>query len=361
MIDFLIVGGGIAGLSTGARLAPHGKVVVLEAESATAYHSTGRSAALFEAKYGLPSTLALNHASADFLWTHDGGFLSDRGLMLLGLDSDRDAFEHDKKVMELEEISVSDAKLRVPILNENVVKRAAFHAGAYDIDTHKLTECFAATIRANGGDVLVNQAFQSAGFDGKGWSIQTENAEFQARKLVNAAGAWADQVAAKAGITPLGLQPYRRSMARIPAPGGHDLSDWPMIFGAAESWYAKPDAGCLLVSPAEEDPVEPFDAWAEDMVLAEGLAKYEAAMTEPVTRMLANWAGLRTFAPDRSLVIGPEPANRAFIWVAGMGGYGIQSSPAYSQLAADLVTGQTPEIAADIVAQLTPERLRSGA
>ena len=134
-----------------------------------------------------------------------------------------------------------------------------------------------------------------------------------------------------------------------------------MIFGAAESWYAKPDAGCLLVSPAEEDPVEPFDAWAEDMVLAEGLAKYEAAMTEPVTRMLANWAGLRTFAPDRSLVIGPEPANRAFIWVAGMGGYGIQSSPAYSQLAADLVTGQTPEIKADIVAQLTPERLRSGA
>jgi glycine/D-amino acid oxidase-like deaminating enzyme len=147
-------------------------------------------------------------------------------------------------------------------------------------------------------------------------------------------------------------------MARIPAPGGHDVARWPMLFGTGESWYAKPDAGALIVSPAEEHPMEPHDAWPEDIVLAEGLARYEAHVTEPVTRLLASWAGLRTFAPDRVLVLGPDPDMPDFVWVAGQGGYGFQSSQGAAQLVADLVGGRPPELDAATVAALRPDRLR---
>ena len=174
--------------------------------------------------------------------------------------------------------------------------------------------------------------------------------------LVNAAGAWVDQVAAMAGVQPLGFTPNRRSMARIPAPGGHDISGWPMVFGAGETWYAKPDAGALIVSPAEEHPQEPHDAWADDMVLAEGLARYEEFVIEPVTRMISNWAGLRTFSPDRVPVIGRDLREPSFFWLAGQGGYGFQSCPAASRLAADLIGGRQTEIGADLVAALNPAR-----
>jgi glycine/D-amino acid oxidase-like deaminating enzyme len=145
-------------------------------------------------------------------------------------------------------------------------------------------------------------------------------------------------------------------MARIAAPAGHDVTHWPMVFGAGEDWYAKPDAGALIVSPAEEHPSTPHDAYADDMVLAEGLARYEEHMTAPVTRMLANWAGLRTFSPDRQLVLGPAPQDGAFIWCAGQGGYGFQTSPAASQLLADLVAGIAPALDATTVTALSPAR-----
>jgi glycine/D-amino acid oxidase-like deaminating enzyme len=159
-----------------------------------------------------------------------------------------------------------------------------------------------------------------------------------------------------AGVAPLGFTPLRRSMARIPAPGGHDVSRWPMIFGAGETWYAKPDAGALIVSPAEEEHCAPHDAFADDMVLAEGLARYEEMVTEPVTRMLANWAGLRTFSPDRVPVIGFDVAQPGFFWLAGQGGYGFQSAPAASKMAADLVLGQATGLDAGLVAALSPAR-----
>jgi D-arginine dehydrogenase len=165
-----------------------------------------------------------------------------------------------------------------------------------------------------------------------------------------------DDVAWMAGVQPLGFTPLRRSMARIPAPGGHDVTHWPMLFGPGEDWYAKPDAGALIVSPAEEHPMAPHDAFADDMVLAEGLARYEAMVTEPVTRLLSNWAGLRTFSPDRVLVIGRDVRRPDFIWCAGQGGYGFQTAAAASRLLADLVAGRAPELDAGLVAQLSPAR-----
>jgi D-arginine dehydrogenase len=217
---------------------------------------------------------------------------------------------------------------------------------------------FAREIRRNGGEVRTSAPVTAIEREADGWRVTARGETFTAARLVNAAGAWADGVAEMAGIAPLGIVPHRRSMARLPAPDGLDVSSWPMFFGVGEAWYAKPDAGALLVSPADEDAVEPHDAWADDMVLAEGLARYESKVRTPVTRLLSSWAGLRSFAPDRNLVLGPEPGDPSFIWCAGQGGYGFQTAPAASQLIADLTLGRAPALAPEIVAQLTPDRLR---
>ena len=357
MTDFIVIGGGIAGISAGARLSEIGQVTVLERESALGYHASGRSAALFEENYGRPSTIALNRASRSFHMTAHGGFLSSRGLMLIGRDDTADAFAADLKAMKLNEISPAEARELIPILAPSVT-RAALDTEAWDIDTDRLIQTFAATIRHNGGTVTTSAPVHKITRTARGWDVHAGENTHAARHLVNAAGAWVDEIAAMAGIAPLGFTPLRRSMARIPAPGGRDVSRWPMLFGPGEDWYAKPDAGALIVSPAEEDPCEPMDAWADDMVLAEGLARYEAHVTEPVTRMLSNWAGLRTFAPDRQLVIGPSHEDPAFFWHAGQGGYGFQTAPAASLLLADLAGGRPPEVGAEIAAALSPARFR---
>ncbi|MCG6903404.1 MAG: FAD-binding oxidoreductase [Rhodobacter sp.] len=356
MTDFLIIGGGIAGISAAARLSALGDVTVLEAEDALGYHASGRSAAMFVETYGKPSIIVLNRASKDYLMTANGGVLSPRGLLLLGGEETREVFLQDMKDMSLHGISVDEARGYVPILDPGAVTMAAHYADAWDIDTDLLLQNFARTARANGGKIITRARVEQIARTADGWQVTTSTGAHQGRILVNAAGAWVDQIAVLAGIAPLGVTPYRRSMARIPAPAGLDVTTWPMMFGPGESWYAKPDAGALLVSPADEDPCEPHDAWADDMVLAEGLARYEAAVTEPVTRLLGNWAGLRSFSPDHSLVIGPAPDDPTFFWLAGQGGYGMQTSPAASHLAADLIAGRAPEIDAATVAALSPER-----
>jgi glycine/D-amino acid oxidase-like deaminating enzyme len=233
---------------------------------------------------------------------------------------------------------------------------AGFADHAWDIDTDLLLQGFAREARASGGEIFTGAGVTAITRLPSGWQVETPKGAFRGRMLVNAAGAWADRVAERAGVRPLGLTPLRRSMARVPAPGGHDLRQWPMIFGAGESWYAKPDAGALIISPAEEDPVEPHDAWADDMVLAEGLARYEEMVTEPVTRLLTSWAGLRTFTPDRVLAIGPDRREPSFVWLAGQGGYGFQTSPAASLLVADLISGRPTSLDAATVAALDPKR-----
>ena len=358
MLDFAVIGGGIAGISAAARLAPHGEVVVFERESALGYHASGRSAALFEERYGLASTIALNRASREIHRTIEGGVLSPRGLMLVSSGDDTELFARDLAAMELPEITPAEAKAIVPILRSDRLARAAFHEEAWDIDTDRLIQAFARLARQNGGRIVTKTAVTAIERTMTGWRLTAGDDAIEARILVNAAGAWADGIATLSGITPIGLKPLRRSMARIPAPGGHDMSRWPMILAAGETWYAKPDAGQLLVSPADEDLVEPHDAWADDLTIAEGLARYEAMVDTPVTRVTATWAGLRTFSPDKSLVIGPDPEDAAFFWCAGQGGYGMQTSPAAAECLAAHVTGASHTLDRDVVAQLAPARFR---
>lgn len=353
MIDFLIIGGGIAGISAAARLSALGSVVVLEQESALGYHASGRSAALYERNYGKPSTIALNEASLQY--HQDTGVLGPRGFLLVGKSGEDAAFEADRDHMQLQDTSLSEAFALCPILDPAVLTRAAHDPDAWDIDTDRLLQSFAKTAKNNGAQIITGQSVAAIARTDTGWAAMTDKT-YDARCIVNAAGAWVDEIATLAGIAPLGFTPLRRSMGRIPAPAGHDVSGWPMIFGPGETWYAKPDAGALLVSPSEQDLVAPHDAFADDLVLAQGFARYEEYVTAPVTRLLSSWAGLRTFAPDRQLVLGPAPQDPTFIWCAGQGGYGMQSAPGASQLLADMISGASPVVAANHVAALSPAR-----
>ena len=356
MIDYLVIGGGIAGLSAGAGLAPHGSVVLVEAEDTLGHHTSGRSAALYEPSYGKPAVQALGRASYDGL--KDAGTLSPRGVMVVGLAGQEAAFEEDVAHMGLTEVTLDEAKALCPILDTDAITRAAYLEAVYDIDTDLLMQTYAKDIRANGGQVLTRHPVTAITRTAEGWSVTAGGTEFTAKHIVNAAGAWVDKIAEMAGIATIGFTPLRRSMARIPAPDGMDPATWPMVFGAGEEWYMKPDAGALIVSPAEEDPTEPHDAWADDMVLAEGLARFEENVTMEVTRLIANWAGLRTFSPDRVLVVGPDPLDETFFWCGGQGGYGFITAPAVRDLVEALVTGRDPIIGAEHIPALSPVRFR---
>ncbi|SIS73900.1 NAD(P)/FAD-dependent oxidoreductase [Phaeovulum vinaykumarii] len=357
--DFLIIGGGVAGISAAARLAPLGRVALLETEQSLGYHASGRSAALFEPRYGKRPVVELSFASEDYHARHNGGYLTPRGIMVVARPgAEAEAFEAEMAQMELPEISRDEARTILPILRPEMVARAGYATHAFDIDTDRLMADFLREARNHGAAVYTATPVQGIRRSLQGWAVTTPKGVFEGRILVNAAGAWVDRIAQMAGVAPLGFTPLRRSMARIPAPGGHDVSTWPMTLNVGETWHCKPDAGALIVSPADQDPAEPHDAWADDMVLAEGLARYEEMVTEPVTRLLANWAGLRTFAPDRVLVIGPDPTDPSFVWCAGQGGYGFQTAPGASALLADLMAGRPSELDGETVAALAPGRFR---
>jgi D-arginine dehydrogenase len=356
MLDFVIIGGGIAGISAAARLSEHGSALVLERETHLAYHTSGRSAALYEKNYGSPSTIALAKAARGEWNDLLSGVLSPRGFMLVCLRGEEAQFETDRRHMRLTELTMAEAKALVPILKTDEVMRAAISTTAQDIDTDMMLQRFVRLLHTNGGQIETNQTVQAITKISDGWQIDTNKGQFTACKVINAAGAWGDEIAKLAGIPKIGLTPMRRSVARLAAPGGLNVQSWPMLFGPGERWYAKADAGALIVSLAEETPSPPMDAWAHDIDLAEALARYQDYVTEPVTRPISSWAGLRTFAPDRNLVLGPAPQDDSFVWVVGQGGYGFFTAPAASQFVADITLGQASTLSADIMAQLSPWR-----
>ena len=257
--DIIVIGGGIAGISAAACLSEHTQVTLKEAEKQLGYHASGRSAALIEVNYGAASVQALNRASIAHL--EEGGYLSPRGLMIVASQNEKAAFDSDLAAMGVVQITVQEALDFVPVLDPDTLAYAGYHADAHDIDTDRLMQDFARQLRSNGGTILTGQRVQAIRRVDNKWQIETESQTLEAKTVVNAAGAWADTIAGLAAVAPLGIVPHRRSMARIAAPGGHDTAGWPMFFGVGETWYAKPDAGALLVSPADEDPVEPHDAW----------------------------------------------------------------------------------------------------
>lgn len=349
--DILIIGAGAAGLGAAAHLAADARVVVLEAEPTPCYHSTGRSAAIFIKSYGPPGVRAATRASEAFFEAPPDGFaeaplLSPRGVLYVDpIGGALDAMIEATPGMHA--ISAEDAVARVPVLRRDLIVAASYEDDARDIDVDLLTNGFRRMMRAGRAELVVNARVTGLARAGGVWRLDTANGVYEAPIVINAAGGWAGGLAALAGASAITIQPKRRSAAIIPAPSGHDVGGWPMFGDAAEQWYARPTGGKLMVSPADADPVEACDIWPDDMVLAEGVHRFSEAVNFEVTRVERSWAGLRSFAPDGEPVVGFDTAVEGFFWLAGQGGYGIQTAPALSRLTADLILARTPAMGVD--------------
>jgi D-arginine dehydrogenase len=343
--DIIIIGAGIAGASVAAHLSTTRKVAILEMEGRPGYHTTGRSAASYEPNYGPPPMLAFTRASDTFFRNPPKGF-TDSPLL-----NHRDSLFFEAKGQEqntisllalsagLKEISEHDAKQRFPILRDGYAKRSFLDPQTGDIDVDLLHRGYLKLFKENGGILALKAKAERIEFINSHWHIATKAGDFRAPLIINAAGAWGDVIAQMASVAPVGLIPKRRSIGIIPIRGQGDFSAWPMVTDVGETWYAKPQSGKLMVSSADATPVEPHDAYGDDMAIAEGIERLMNATTLEVERLDHNWGGLRTFAPDGNPVIGFDPNAQGFFWLVGQGGYGIQSCPALSLSASHLVLG----------------------
>lgn len=360
--DVMVVGAGVAGLGVAACLAGERTVVVLEAESTPCFHSTGRSAAVYIESYGPPAVRAATKASAPFFFDTPEGLaeaplLTPRGM--LNIEYEDDAGHLAPLMAEnpgVQRITIAEAMGLLPILRPDGVVDVSYEEAALDIDVDLLIGAFRRMARSRDVRTCTNARVASLSRKHGLWRAETPAGAFEAPIVVNAAGGWASEIAALAGALPIEIQPKRRSAAIIPAPAGHDVSRWPLFDDAAERWYAKPTGGKLMVSPADADPVEACDIWPDDMVLAEGVHRFSNAVTFEVTRVERSWAGLRSFSKDGEPVVGFDAAAEGFFWLAGQGGYGIQTAPALSELAAALICGQTPSLGAGPISRLSPDR-----
>ncbi|MGE0237417.1 MAG: NAD(P)/FAD-dependent oxidoreductase [Parvibaculaceae bacterium] len=341
--DIIVIGAGIAGASVAAHLARDRKIVVLEMEDRPGYHSTGRSAATYEPNYGPPAIRSLTRASRGFFETPPPGFAASplvaprHTVFVIPEHQEREAEALLATGVDFSPISVAEACRRFPPLRPAYVKEALLDATTADIDVDLLHQGFLRLIKAQGGEIVCRAEAREIGRRDGAWTVATPQGDFAGPILVNAAGAWGDVVARKAGLTPVGLQPKRRSMAVVPVAADMDVMAWSFVGDVGDTWYAKPSGGRLLVSPAEAEPVDPHDAYADDMALAEGIARFQDAVDIEVTHLAGSWGGLRSFAPDGSPVCGFDRRADGFFWLIGQGGYGIQSSPALGELAAALI------------------------
>jgi D-arginine dehydrogenase len=343
--DIIVIGAGIAGSSAAAHLAKDHKLVILEMEERPGYHSTGRSAATYEPNYGPPSIRALTRASHSFFETPPQGFaaaplVSPRQTVLVVPEHQQSQAQQLLKTgVDLGEISFAEARRHFPPLKQSYARHAMLDPTTADVDVDLLHQGFLRLIKAGGGEIVCKAPVERIERLNGAWQATTPVGTFCAPILINAAGAWGDEIARRAGLTPRGLQPKRRSMAIVPLASGMNVMDWSFVGDVGETWYAKPSGGRLLVSPAEAEPVEPHDAYADDMTLAEGIARFQEAIDIEVTRLEGSWGGLRSFVPDGNPVCGFDQDAEGFFWLIGQGGYGIQTAPALGELAAALVRG----------------------
>ena len=343
--DIAVVGAGMAGASLAAELAGEASVLLLEAEDQPGYHSTGRSAAFWAESYGGPFVQPLTTASGPFLEAE--GFLSPRGGLHIadseGLEALKALEAEFGERVGFERLDRAGLQALVPGLRPDWTA-GLLEPSCTDIDVAGLHAFYLARARRNGAKLVTSAEVRSLRRQADGWAVETAAGTFTAGLLVDAAGAWADRVAALAGAAPVGLQPYRRTLSqlRVEPPARTDL---PLVMDALERFYFKPEAGGRLwLSPHDETPCDPCDCAPEELDIAIAIDRLEGAVDWKVERVERSWAGLRSFAPDRRPVYGFDPAVQGFFWCAGQGGFGIQTAPAAARLAAALVLGRTPEL-----------------
>ena len=368
--DVIVIGAGIAGASVACELAATRRVLLLERESQPGYHTTGRSAALFTETYGNTVMRALTRASKDFLGRTPSGFassplLSPRGTLLVAraeqLPSLQRALEECSALVgNLQWWSGEEVRARVPCFTPEQVAGGLLEPDAMDIDVHALHHGFLRGLRARGGELVCSAEVRVLSQDGGAWRVQTAAGDFAAPLLVNAAGAWADEVGRLAGAAPIGLVPKRRTAITFDPPAGMSIEHWPAVIDIDEDWYFKPDAGRILASPADETPSPPCDAQPDEYDIAVLVDRLTRISTLQVPRIHARWAGLRSFVADKTIVAGFDARVAGFFWLAGQGGYGIQTAPAVARVAAALISGAPiPADVADLgvdAAALAPGR-----
>lgn len=345
-VDFIVIGAGMAGASVAWWLAPHARVVILERESQPGYHTTGRSAAVYLEAYGSAQVRALTLASRDFFLHPPPGFaehplMTRRGaLMVAAPGQEADLAAHVAVLTQLglrhDRLTPAQACAMVPVLHPDRVTDAVHEPDACDLDVHGIHQGFLKGVRQHGGQVVCQAPVHGLTHDGHGWQVTTPAGHWRAPVVLNAAGAWADQLGQQAGAAPIGLQPCRRAAFTFAPTPGLSVDHWPMTYSAGEDWYFKPDAGLLLASPANADPTEPQDVQPEEWDIALGIHRIEEATTLRIRRPAHTWAGLRSFVADKSLVGGFDTRAPGFFWVAGQGGYGIQTAPAMGEACAAL-------------------------
>jgi D-arginine dehydrogenase len=376
-VDFLVIGAGMAGASAAYELAAHGRVLLLERESQPGYHSTGRSAALYTQTYGHATVRAMTVASWDFYTEPPAGFtdhplLTPRGVLLVARPDQKDLLEREfvdgrRLTPSVERLDREQTMARAPFLRPDYPLGAVWEPDACDIDVHALHHGYLRGLKARGGRVVTDAEVSALSRRDGLWVADSPAGSFAAPVVVNAAGAWADALAELAGVRPIGLIPKRRTAITFDPvftdpTDKQGLDSWPMVIDVADRFYVKPDAGRLLASPADETPVPPCDVQPEELDIAETVDRLETACRFTVRRLAHSWAGLRSFVADRVPVVGFDSQAEGFFWLAGQGGYGIQTAPAMGRTAAALATGG--DLPADVQAlgvglmDLSPTRLR---
>jgi D-arginine dehydrogenase len=372
--DFIVIGGGMAGASAAYELSGSSRVLVLEQEDQPGYHSTGRSAALYAETYGNRTIRGLTTGGKAFYLDPPPGFtehplLRPRGVMFVGRADQQAAL--DRFLAEvaglrsnIRRIEVTEAYAHAPVLRPGYVAGAVLDPDAMDIEVHALHHGYLRGLKARGGQVLTDAGVQSLERQGNSWLARTRAGQFRGRVVVDAAGAWCDEIAVMAGATPVGLVPKRRTAILFQPPAGIDPRGWPSVIDADEQFYFRPDAGRVMASPADETPMPPCDVQPDELDIAILIDRLEKVANLPVTRIENRWAGLRTFAEDKTPVVGYDPHVEGFFWLAGQGGYGIQIAPGLSRLVAALARHEPmPSDLANLGVReevLSPARFNSG-
>ena len=366
MSDVVIIGGGIAGASVGYFLAEAGSNVhLVEAESTLAYHTTGRSAAIYIENYGSDVVRNLTIAGRDFFanpppqWV-DGPLWSSRTVMRVGAEIEpiRELVDRSQSLVPSTAVVSAERAVQLfPPLRPEMVAGAVIEPGAYELDVAAIHQCYVRGLRARGGEITTSAPVTALAPIGGKWRITTPDLELEAPVVVNAAGAWADRVAALADLGPIHLRPLRRTACLATVPPGIDTTGWPFVtFGMPMVGYCKSESGGLLISPADETLSEPCDARPEEIDVARGLDVVREWTTLDVRHVHTAWAGLRSFVADRTFVAGFAPEAPGFFWLAGQGGYGIHTSAGLGRTAASLiVNGRMPDDLA--TAGITPSDL----
>ncbi len=370
--DIIVIGAGMAGASAAAHLAETARVILLEGEDQPGYHSTGRSAALFSETYGNLPVRILTRAGRGFYEERAGGLarhpiLTPRGVLVYAMPGQEGLLDTAWAELSpldptIRRLDCGETRALVTVLRPEKVIAAIYEPGAMDVDVHGLHSAYLRLLRRRGGRLLTAARVVSLDHAGGTWTATTSEGDFTAPVVVNATGAWADAVAALAGLPPVGIVPKRRTALIVAPPPGVDVGAWPLTIDAVETGYFKPEAGKLLMSPADETPVAPSDVQPDELDIAVAVERLIERTTITVTHVERKWAGLRSFVADKTPVVGFDPLASGFFWLAGQGGYGIQAAEGLARSAAMLIAGG--QLPADIAAlgldpaTLSPARLR---